>query len=104
MGYYYEPKFYVRVEDQHNEIILEDESKPSIAMSEDTAYIMNKLLLHPVYGSEGTGIKVQPYITKKFFNYDNNYEVMVFVYANTADYKGKYVLYGKDNNHRQPHI
>ena len=63
LGYYYEPKFYVRVEDQHNEIILEDESKPSIAMSEDTAYIMNKLLLHPVYGSEGTGIKVQPYVT-----------------------------------------
>lgn len=43
-----------------------------------------------------TGVRqvvVQPYITKKFFNYDNNYEVMVFVYANTADYKGKYLHY-----------
>ena len=38
-------------------------------------------------------VNVQPYLTKKFFNQDNNYEVMVFVYANTADYKGKYLHY-----------
>lgn len=63
LGYYYEPKLYVRVTDQHGEVVLEDESKPSIAMSEDTAYIMNKLLLHPVYGSQGTGIQVKPYVT-----------------------------------------
>ena len=36
-------------------------------------------------------VSMQPYITKKFFNFDNNYEVMVFVFANTADYKGKYL-------------
>ena len=38
-------------------------------------------------------VNVQPYLTKKFFNQDNNYEVMVFVYANTEDYKGKYLHY-----------
>ena len=38
-------------------------------------------------------VNMQPYLTKKFFNQDNNYEVMVFVYANTADYKGKYLHY-----------
>ena len=32
-------------------------------MSEDTAYIMQKLLLHPVYGSQGTGVQVKPYVT-----------------------------------------
>ena len=38
-------------------------------------------------------VNVQPHLTKNFFNQDNNYEVMVFVYANTADYKGKYLHY-----------
>ena len=38
-------------------------------------------------------VNVQPHLTKKFFNQDDNYEVMVFVYANTADYKGKYLHY-----------
>ena len=38
-------------------------------------------------------VNVQPHLTKKFFNQDDNYEVMVFVYANTVDYKGKYLHY-----------
>ena len=38
-------------------------------------------------------INMQPHLTKKFFNQDDNYEVMVFVYANTVDYKGKYLHY-----------
>lgn len=38
-------------------------------------------------------VNMQPHLTKKFFNQDDNYEVMVFVYANTADYKGKYLHY-----------
>lgn len=47
-----------------------------------------------VEGAEGVRmVNMQPYLTKKFFNQDNNYEVMVFVYANTADYKGKYLHY-----------
>ncbi len=37
-------------------------------------------------------VLVQPYLTKRFFNTSTtDYEVMVFVYANTKDYKGKYV-------------
>ncbi len=54
-GIYYEPITYYKVTDQHDNIILENKSKSSVAMSEDTATVMNHLLQNVVYGSEGTG-------------------------------------------------
>ena len=36
-------------------------------------------------------VDINSLITKKFFNNDNNYEVILHMYANTADYKGRHV-------------
>ncbi len=63
LGYYYKPTFYTRVTDQHGAIVLEYDNQASVAMSEDTAYIMNKLLEKPVYGSQGTGRSAASYVT-----------------------------------------
>ncbi len=62
LGYYYKPTFFTKVTDQHGEVILEQEENPKVAMSEDTAYIMNKLLYNPVYGSRGTGTAAASYV------------------------------------------
>lgn len=35
-------------------------------------------------------VTISPIITKKFFNFDNNLEVMLFVYVATKDYQGRY--------------
>lgn len=61
-GYYYEPTTYYKVENQHGKTILEYDSSPVIAVSEDTATVMNHLLQNVVYGSEGTGTAVAAYI------------------------------------------
>lgn len=53
-GKYYEPTTYTKITDQYDEVVLE-QGKSTIAMGEDTANIMNKLLQNVVYGSNGTG-------------------------------------------------
>ncbi len=62
LGYYNLPRLYTKVTTQRDEPVLQTTQKTKIAMSEETAFIMNKLLLYPVYGSRGTGKEVRPYI------------------------------------------
>lgn len=62
LGQYHAPTFYTKVTNQHDEIILEYNSQPSMAISEDTATVMNKLLQTVVYGSSGTGRAAKSYI------------------------------------------
>ena len=57
-GLYYEPTFYTKVTDQKGNIVLEKNSTPKLAVSQDTAMIMNKMLQQVVYGSQGTGTSV----------------------------------------------
>ncbi len=54
-GRYYEPTFYTKVVNQRGEVILEQNTQPTIAISEDTAMIMNKMLQNVIYGANGTG-------------------------------------------------
>lgn len=54
-GLYYEPTFYTKVTDKRGEIILEQNTQAVMAISEDTAMIMNKMLQNVIYGSVGTG-------------------------------------------------
>ena len=62
-GRYYTPTLYYAVYDQRNEIVLSNEDiKPVVAISEDTATVMNKLLQGVVYGSNGTGRGAAGYI------------------------------------------
>lgn len=62
-GQYYEPTLYYAVYDQHNDVVLSNEEiKPVVAISEDTATVMNKLLQNVVYGSNGTGKGAAGYI------------------------------------------
>ena len=61
-GLYYKPTFYTKVCDQYGEVILEKKVKPTVAIGEDTATIMNKLLQNVVYGAQGTGAQANNYI------------------------------------------
>lgn len=62
-GRYYKPTLYYAVYDQRNEVVLSNEDiKPVVAISEDTATVMNKLLQGVVYGSNGTGKGAAGYI------------------------------------------
>lgn len=54
-GLYYKPTFYTKVTDQKGNIILQQDSQPVMALSEDTATVMNKMLQSVIYGSNGTG-------------------------------------------------
>ncbi|MBO5211725.1 MAG: transglycosylase domain-containing protein [Clostridia bacterium] len=54
-GFYYEPTLYTKVTDKRGEIVLEQNTKPTVAISEDTAMIMNKMLQNVIYGPNGTG-------------------------------------------------
>lgn len=62
-GIYYEPILYTKVCDQHGEVILENESEPSVAISEDTATVMNHLLRKVVDGENGTGKNAKSYVS-----------------------------------------
>lgn len=63
-GLYYEPTLYYAVYDQHNDVVLSHENVEStVAISEDTATVMNKLLQNVVYGSNGTGKGAAKYIS-----------------------------------------
>ena len=62
-GLYHEPTLYYAVYDQHNDVVLSNEDVESVvAISEDTATVMNKLLQGVVYGSNGTGKGAAGYI------------------------------------------
>ncbi len=62
-GQYYKPTLYYAVYDQHNDVVLSNEEiEPTIAISEDTATVMNKLLQNVVYGAEGSGKGAGSYI------------------------------------------
>ncbi len=61
-GLYYEPKLYTKITDQQGKVILEKETQPQMAISEDTATVMNHLLRTVVYGSNGTGTRAKSYI------------------------------------------
>lgn len=54
LGKYYKPVTYTVVKDQDGRTVLEPH-KPTTAMGEDTALIMNKMLQTVVRGSNGTG-------------------------------------------------
>ncbi|MGI6279113.1 MAG: transglycosylase domain-containing protein [Acutalibacteraceae bacterium] len=61
-GRYYEPAFYTKVTDHEGKIVLERKPTPKMAISEDTATVMNHLLRTVVYGSNGTGKAAASYI------------------------------------------
>ncbi len=61
-GIYYKPTTYYKVTDQRDQVVLETTSDPIVAMSEDTATVMNHLLQNVVYGSQGTGAYAAPHI------------------------------------------
>ncbi len=62
-GKYYEPTMYYKIYDQYNNVVLSKENvEPKVAMSEDTATVMNKMLQTVVYGSNGTGTGAAGYI------------------------------------------
>ncbi len=62
-GKYYEPSFYTKVTNQEGKVVLEREATPKMAISEDTATVMNHLLQGVVYGSNGTGKGAAGYIS-----------------------------------------
>ena len=62
-GLYYQPSFYTKITDQDGQIVLEREKTPKVAISEDTATIMNHLLQTVVYGENGTGKVAASYVT-----------------------------------------
>ncbi|MBQ7108023.1 MAG: penicillin-binding protein [Clostridia bacterium] len=59
-GKYYEPTFYTKVTDQRGDVILEENKKPKIAMMEDTAVILNRMLQNVV--NQGTGTAIKSYL------------------------------------------
>ena len=61
-GFYYEPTLYYAVYDQKGDEILSPKSEPVVAISDDTATVMNKLLQSVVYGGNGTGRNAAGYI------------------------------------------
>ncbi len=62
-GLYYEPTLYYRVCDQKGkEILSREDTDPVVAVSEDTATVMNHLLQGVVYGSKGTGAGARSFI------------------------------------------
>ncbi|MBR4910817.1 MAG: transglycosylase domain-containing protein [Clostridia bacterium] len=56
-GYYYEPTFYYSVRDQKDNEILKYNTRPTVAISEGTAVIMNKLLQNVVENGTGKLVK-----------------------------------------------
>lgn len=61
-GHYYKPTLYTKVLDQRNKVILDGTSESIMAISEDTATVMNHALQTVVYGSNGTGKGAASYV------------------------------------------
>ena len=57
-GYYYAPITYERVEDTSGNLVLDNTPQKSRAFSEDTAYVMNRLLKVVVDSGTGSGAKL----------------------------------------------
>ncbi|MDD4699788.1 MAG: transglycosylase domain-containing protein [Oscillospiraceae bacterium] len=55
LGSFYAPSTYYKVTDQYDNLVLQ-QAEPIVAVSEDTANIMNRLLQTVVTGGRGTGI------------------------------------------------
>ena len=66
-GLYYEPTLYSKVTDQNGATILSKKTEPVMAISEDTASIMNHLLQNVVYGAKGTGKDAAKFIPQMKF-------------------------------------
>ena len=62
-GLYYQPKLYYKVCDQRGEVILSADDEAVVAISEDTATVMNHLLQNVVYGANGTGKGASSYVS-----------------------------------------
>lgn len=65
-GVYIEPTFYIKVEDSNGKVIMEKKQETHRVISEQTAYLMQSLLLEPTgtgltgaAGATGTGAKVK---------------------------------------------
>lgn len=61
-GKYFEPITFTKIYDQYDNVVITNESESTVAISEDTAVIMNKLLQNVVTGAEGTGGAAKSYI------------------------------------------
>lgn len=62
-GLYYEPTTYVSIYNRYGELVASNDKTPSIAISEDTASIMNHLLRSVVTERDATGYTVNNYIS-----------------------------------------
>lgn len=62
-GFYNKPTLYYKVCDQHDEVVLDGEPTPTVAISEDTSVVMNRLLQNVVYGASGTGKGMGGYVS-----------------------------------------
>ena len=61
-GKYYEPITFTKIYDQYDNVIISNESESTVAISEDTAVIVNKLLQNVVNGDEGTANAAKSFI------------------------------------------
>ena len=98
LGKYYQPTSYTRVEGPGGELVLEHSYTPIQSISEDTAYIMNKMMQQVVSGPNGTGTAAQlrniPVAGKT--GTTQNYADLLFVGCTPNYVSG--VWYGYDNN------
>lgn len=99
-GKYYEPTFYTKVTDQHGEVVLDSKQKPKIAMMEDTAVILNKMLQNVV--KQGTGTTIKNYLPKmkvygKTGTTDDNYNLW---FAGGTPYYVASCWYGYDQQEK----
>lgn len=63
-GRYYRPVTFTEIYDQHGNLVLANQPEPQVALSEDSATIMNHLLQNVVYGHNGTGTGAASYLPK----------------------------------------
>lgn len=99
-GKYYEPTFFEKVTDQHGEVVLESNKKPKIAMMEDTAVILNKMLQNVV--NHGTGTTIKSYLPSmkvygKTGTTDDNYNLW---FAGGTPYYVASCWYGYDQQEK----
>lgn len=98
LGRYYQPTSYTRVEGPGGELVLEHSYVPIQSISEDTAYIMNKMMQQVVSGPNGTGTAAQlnniPVAGKT--GTTQNYADLLFVGCTPNYVSG--IWYGYDNN------
>lgn len=98
LGKYYTPTSYTRVEGPGGELVLDHSYTPIQSISEDTAYIMNKMMQQVITGPNGTGSAAQlrniPLAGKT--GTTQNYADLLFVGCTPNYVSG--VWYGYDNN------